>query len=85
MNNLTLLFPVLHPLHGWLKSREINNPVIASIFIQIVPASCSFEGKSQLFKPNMICIPPLYQLNHFYKQFVILPCKYLVYLEEKCS
>ena len=83
MNNLTIIFPVLHLLRRWLESIEINNPLTARFFCKIIPAHCPFEREIKVFNYTILYIPPLCKLNPFYEQFVTLRFKSLVYLEEK--
>ncbi|MDJ0574896.1 MAG: Mo-dependent nitrogenase C-terminal domain-containing protein [Xenococcaceae cyanobacterium MO_234.B1] len=85
MNNLTIIFPVLHLLRRRLESIEIKSPLVARFVCQIILASCPFERKIKLFNQTILSIPPLCKLNPFYEQFVALRFKSLVYLEEKCG
>lgn len=85
MNNLSIIFFLFQISQKWLESVEIDSPAIARLLCKIIPASCPFERKIQLFNRTIISIPPLCKLNPFYEQLISLRFKSLVYLVDKCG
>ncbi|NJK57306.1 MAG: nitrogenase [Pleurocapsa sp. SU_5_0] len=84
MNNISIVFSVLHFVRHQFESRKINSP-LAHLICRIIPARCPFERKIRVFKHTVISIPPLCKLNPFYEQLVALRFKSLTYLAEKCG
>jgi hypothetical protein len=76
---------LLQPLRQWLEVIEINSPHVARLLCKIIPASCPFARKIELFKFTIVRIPPLCKLNPLYEQIVSLRFKALSYLSEQCS
>ncbi|WP_088891070.1 Mo-dependent nitrogenase C-terminal domain-containing protein [Leptolyngbya ohadii] len=86
--------PVLNPIREWLDSVEIQNPKVAQIICQLIPASCPFartvKCSDRFVLPVLrgrvlFTIPPLCKLNPFYDQFVGLRFRSLMCLESAAS
>jgi hypothetical protein len=75
----------LQPIRQWMESREINNPKLAHLLCQIIPAQCPFERDIKLFGRKLFHIPPMCKLNPLYEQVVGLRFKALCYLADECG
>lgn len=85
MNNISIVFSVLHFVRHQFESMKITRPLLARFICRVIPARCPFARKIRAFNHTVISIPPLCKLNPFYEQLVALRFKSLTYLAEKCG
>jgi Mo-dependent nitrogenase C-terminus len=85
MNNISIVFSVLHFARHQFECIEITSPLLAHFVCRVIPARCPFERKIKVFNHTIISIPPLCKFNPFYEQLVALRFKSLTYLAEKCG
>ncbi|MGL4884528.1 MAG: Mo-dependent nitrogenase C-terminal domain-containing protein [Waterburya sp.] len=85
MNNISIVFSVLHFARHQFDSIKITSPLLAHLICRVIPARCPFERKIRAFNHTVISIPPLCKLNPFYEQLIALRFKSLTYLAEKCG
>lgn len=72
------------PLKDWLDRLQIQDPFVAKLICQIIPARCPFERDIKIFGYQIAHIPPLCKLNPFYEQLVFLRFRSLSYLADEC-
>jgi tellurite resistance protein len=76
---------ILLPVRAWLDGLEINDPRLARLLCQFIPAQCPFEREIMLFGHTVVHIPPLCTLNPLFEQIVALRFRALSYLAEECG
>jgi tellurite resistance protein len=76
---------ILLPVREWLDGLEINDPRLARLLCQFIPAQCPFEREIMLFGHTVVHIPPLCTLNPLFEQIVALRFRALSYLAEECG
>jgi tellurite resistance protein len=76
---------ILLPVRQWLDGLEINDPRLARLLCQFIPAQCPFERDIMLFGRTVVHIPPLCTLNPLFEQIVALRFRALSYLAEECG
>jgi tellurite resistance protein len=76
---------ILSPVRQWLDGLEINDPRLARLLCQFIPAQCPFEREIMLFGRTVVHIPPLCTLNPLFEQIVALRFRALSYLAEECG
>jgi tellurite resistance protein len=76
---------ILLPVREWLDGLEINDPRLARLLCQFIPAQCPFERDIMLFGRTVVHIPPLCTLNPLFEQIVALRFRALSYLAEECG
>jgi tellurite resistance protein len=76
---------ILLPVREWLDGLEINDPRLARLLCQFIPAQCPFERAIMLFGHTVVHIPPLCTLNPLFEQIVALRFRALSYLAEECG
>jgi tellurite resistance protein len=76
---------ILLPVRQWLDGLEINDPRLARLLCQFIPAQCPFERDIMLFGRTLVHIPPLCTLNPLFEQIVALRFRALSYLAEECG
>jgi tellurite resistance protein len=76
---------ILLPVRQWLDGLEINDPRLARLLCQFIPAQCPFEREIMLFGRSVVHIPPLCTLNPLFEQIVALRFRALSYLAEECG
>jgi tellurite resistance protein len=76
---------VLLPVREWLDGLEIEDPRLARLLCQFIPAQCPFERDITLFGHKIVHIPPLCKLNPLYDQTVGLRFRALSYLADECG
>jgi hypothetical protein len=69
----------------FLDNLKIDNPKLARVLCQLIPAQCPFERDITLLGRRLLHIPPLCKLNPFYEQFVGLRFRSLCYLADECG
>jgi hypothetical protein len=83
MHQLILKMLKNNPIAGIqarLAAIEVNDTKTAQLICTLIPAHCPFERRLSLWGV-VVHIPPLCQLNPFYKQLIALRLKALVYLD----
>jgi Mo-dependent nitrogenase C-terminus len=79
---LTLPNP-FHPLQflrNGVDTLEVNNPTLANLICDLIPAACPFARDLHLFRYT-ITIPPLCKINPLYEQLMGLRFRALMYLD----
>lgn len=76
---------ILLPVRAWLDGLEVNDPRLARLLCQFIPAQCPFEREIMLFGRTVVHIPPLCTLNPLFEQIVALRFRALSYLAEECG
>jgi hypothetical protein len=76
---------LLQPVRHWLDAIQFNDPKLARLVSQLIPAQCPFERDIKLFGRKVGHIPPLCKLNPLYEQLVGLRFRALCYLVDVCG
>ena len=86
-NKFKNLFPIdlFFPIKKFLRNIKIDNPRIAHILCQIIPAQCPFERDIKIFGGVLFNIPPMCKLNPFYNELMELRFKSLCYLADEAQ
>lgn len=76
---------LLNLLRQAVDAIKIPNAKIARLICRLIPNRCPFERDVILFKKKLFRIPPLCQINPFYREFVDLRLRALIYLADVCG
>lgn len=76
---------ILQPVRQRLDAAKIDNPQLARMLCQVIPARCPFARDFKFFDRTILRIPPLCKLNPLYEQVVSLRFRCLVYLADECG
>jgi hypothetical protein len=78
-------FNALNPLRRWMDNLKIEDPKLARLICQVIPAQCPFERDVMLFGRKVGHIPPLCKINPLYEQLAGLRFRSLCYLVDVCG
>jgi hypothetical protein len=67
---------------NYLNQIEVRDQKTATIICSLVPPSCPFQRKIQLFGKTLLAIPPLCHINPFYEELMALRFRALNFLSE---
>lgn len=65
-----------------IESVEVQDSQVAERICKLIPARCPFKRKIYFAGHLLVYIPPLCQLNPFYRQLIMLRLRALAYLAE---
>jgi len=80
-----IAFDFLQPLRQRLDGFKVNDPKLARLICQAIPARCPFERTITLFNRTLLRIPPLCKLNPVYEELVAVRFRALCYLTDECG
>jgi len=80
-----MTFDPLKPVRQRLDGLKINDPKLAKLICQTIPARCPFERTITLFNRTLLRIPPLCKLNPIYEELVAIRFRALCYLTDECG
>jgi hypothetical protein len=83
LTQLSFNVSLLRQVRQWLEAIEIHDAKVAILLCQLIPASCPFARRIQLFGHTVIQIPPLCKINPLYEQLMGLRFRALSYLADE--
>jgi hypothetical protein len=78
-------FTLLRQLRQWIEAVEIHDRKVATMLCQLIPASCPFARRIQLFGHTIVQIPPLCKIKPLYEQLMELRFRALSYLADESN
>lgn len=73
----------LSSLRQWIDSIEIKNTRFAQAICNLIPPSCPFARRINVFGRTIFSIPPLCHFNPLYEELISLRFRALIFLSEQ--